>query len=154
MLRKIGPQVFLPAILTLWGIVVISEGFVTSFRGLVVARAFLGLVEGPMFPGIVLYLSGFYTREELSLRYFAVKPFSHVMVSKTSQGRLFLFRCIGMSDFANAQKHFVGSMSDNLQLSGAFSGLLAAAIVKMHGVSGKPGWAWIFILVSTSTRSR
>ena len=32
-------------------------------------RAFLGLVEGPMFPGIVLYLSGFYTRKELSLRY-------------------------------------------------------------------------------------
>lgn len=43
-------------------------GVVTSYAGLVTARAFLGLVEGPMFPGIVLYLSGFYTREELSLR--------------------------------------------------------------------------------------
>lgn len=32
-------------------------------------RVFLGAVEGPMFPGIVLYLSGFYTRKELSLRY-------------------------------------------------------------------------------------
>lgn len=39
-------------------------------------RAFLGLVEGPMFPGIVLYLSGFYTRKELSLRY----VLSHLMV--------------------------------------------------------------------------
>jgi hypothetical protein len=44
------------------------EGFVTSYKGLATVRAFLGLVEGPMFPGIVLYLSGFYTREELSLR--------------------------------------------------------------------------------------
>ncbi len=43
-------------------------GLVTSYAGLVVIRAFLGLVEGPMFPGIVLYLSGFYTRAELSLR--------------------------------------------------------------------------------------
>ena len=47
-----------------WGIL----GLVTSYAGLVTARAFLGLCEGPMFPGIVLYLSGFYTREELSLR--------------------------------------------------------------------------------------
>ena len=32
-------------------------------------------------------------------------------------------------------------------LSGAFSGLLAAAIENMDGVRGRPGWAWIFILV-------
>ena len=31
-------------------------------------------------------------------------------------------------------------------LTGAFSGLLAAAIVKMNGDGGKEGWAWIFIL--------
>ncbi|TFK56973.1 MFS general substrate transporter [Heliocybe sulcata] len=31
-------------------------------------------------------------------------------------------------------------------VAGAFSGLLAAAIENMHGVGGKPGWAWIFIL--------
>lgn len=43
-------------------------GTVTTYTGLVIVRAFLGLVEGPMFPGIVLYLSGFYTRKELSLR--------------------------------------------------------------------------------------
>lgn len=29
---------------------------------------------------------------------------------------------------------------------GAFSGLLAAAIVKMDGVGGQQGWRWIFIL--------
>ena len=32
-------------------------------------------------------------------------------------------------------------------LGGAFSGLLAAAIDKLDGRGGKPGWAWIFILV-------
>lgn len=35
-----------------------------------------------------------------------------------------------------------------LPLSGAFSGLLATAIVHMEGIGGKRGWAWIFILVS------
>lgn len=31
-------------------------------------------------------------------------------------------------------------------VSGSFGGLLAAAIEKMHGLGGRPGWAWIFIL--------
>ncbi|SJL04084.1 related to MFS transporter [Armillaria ostoyae] len=31
-------------------------------------------------------------------------------------------------------------------VSGAFGGLLAAAISNMEGVGGKPAWAWIFIL--------
>ena len=46
----------------------IREGTVKDYGGLVTIRAFLGLVEGPMFPGIVLCLSEFYTRKELSLR--------------------------------------------------------------------------------------
>lgn len=36
-------------------------------------------------------------------------------------------------------------------VAGAFSGLLAAAIAKMHGVGGRPGWAWIFILEGLAT---
>jgi sugar phosphate permease len=31
-------------------------------------------------------------------------------------------------------------------VAGAFSGLLAYAIAKMHGVGGLNGWQWIFIL--------
>ncbi|KAH8811337.1 MFS nicotinic acid transporter-like protein [Xylogone sp. PMI_703] len=31
-------------------------------------------------------------------------------------------------------------------VSGSFGGLLAAAIVHMDGLGGRPGWAWIFIL--------
>jgi len=31
-------------------------------------------------------------------------------------------------------------------VSGSFGGLLAAAIEKMEGLGGRPGWAWIFIL--------
>uniref|UniRef100_A0A0W0FXF6 Major facilitator superfamily (MFS) profile domain-containing protein n=2 Tax=Moniliophthora roreri TaxID=221103 RepID=A0A0W0FXF6_MONRR len=31
-------------------------------------------------------------------------------------------------------------------VSGAFGGLLAAAVAQMDGVGGKPAWAWIFIL--------
>ncbi|KAF8159942.1 MFS general substrate transporter [Crassisporium funariophilum] len=114
LLRKIGPSILMPTLLTTWGVMVTLQGLVTSYAGLVVVRAFLGLVEGPMFPGIVLYLSGFYTRRELSLRHAFYKT-------------ALLFGLIP-------------------KLSGAFSGLLAAAIEKMDGIGGRPGWAWIFIL--------
>ncbi|KKZ65100.1 hypothetical protein EMCG_01340 [[Emmonsia] crescens] len=36
-------------------------------------------------------------------------------------------------------------------VAGSFGGLLAAAIAKMGGVGGKPGWAWIFILEGLTT---
>jgi sugar phosphate permease len=36
-------------------------------------------------------------------------------------------------------------------LAGSFGGLLAAAISKMDGIGGKPGWAWIFILEGLAT---
>ncbi|KAL5513328.1 hypothetical protein ACEPAH_3727 [Sanghuangporus vaninii] len=35
--------------------------------------------------------------------------------------------------------------------SGAFGGLLAAAIAEMDGIGGKPAWAWIFILEGLAT---
>lgn len=107
-LKKIGPHIFLPTIVTLWGVVTTFQGFITSYSGLIASRFFLGLVEGGLFPGIVLYLSTFYTRRELQLR-------------------IALF-------FSAAS------------LSGAFSGLLAYGLIRMDGVGGKPGWAWIFIV--------
>ncbi|KAK7223029.1 hypothetical protein V2G26_011032 [Clonostachys chloroleuca] len=36
--------------------------------------------------------------------------------------------------------------SSSAALAGSFGGLLAAAIAKMDGVGGQPGWAWIFII--------
>lgn len=36
-------------------------------------------------------------------------------------------------------------------LAGAFSGLLAAAIIQMNGVAGLSGWQWIFILEGLAT---
>lgn len=36
-------------------------------------------------------------------------------------------------------------------LSGAFSGLLAAAIAKMNGIGGYAGWRWIFIIEGLAT---
>ncbi|KAG0698169.1 major facilitator superfamily domain-containing protein [Suillus ampliporus] len=108
LLKYVGPQRMLPTMVTIWGLVATMQGIVTSYSGLLVCRFFLGLMEGGLFPGLVLYMSLFYPRERLQIR---VATF-----------------------FASAS------------LSGAFSGLLAAAIMNINGKGGKPGWAWIFIL--------
>ncbi|OAV87184.1 hypothetical protein PTTG_00653 [Puccinia triticina 1-1 BBBD Race 1] len=68
LLKKLGPNYFLPGIVTCWGLITTLQGFVRNYSGLIAARFFLGLVEGGMFPAIVLYLSFFYTRRELQLR--------------------------------------------------------------------------------------
>ncbi|PHH71626.1 hypothetical protein CDD82_6403 [Ophiocordyceps australis] len=51
-----------------WGIVTMCLGFVRGFASFVAVRAVLGLTEGGLLPGMVLYLSGLYTRGELALR--------------------------------------------------------------------------------------
>ncbi|KXN92713.1 hypothetical protein AN958_06991, partial [Leucoagaricus sp. SymC.cos] len=67
-LKFIGPRWVLPTILTTWGAITTLQGLVTNFSGLLATRFFLGMVEGPMLPSIVLYLSSFYTRRELGMR--------------------------------------------------------------------------------------
>lgn len=107
-LKKVGPRLLLPALCTAWGLVTTLQSQVHNFAGFVACRFFLGIMEGGLFPGIVLYLSGFYRRHEL-------------------QVRIALF-------FSAAS------------LSGAFSGLLAAAIQQMDGLRNLRGWQWIFLL--------
>ncbi|EAU82199.2 hypothetical protein CC1G_10601 [Coprinopsis cinerea okayama7 len=68
LLKAVGPNLMLPTMLTLWGIVTALQGLVTSYGGLLAARFFLGLFEGGVFPGLVLYLSSFYPRQKLQWR--------------------------------------------------------------------------------------
>ncbi|RHZ63224.1 putative MFS transporter [Aspergillus thermomutatus] len=51
-----------------WGIITMCLGFVRNFAGFVAVRAILGVAEGGLLPGMVLYLSFFYKRSELALR--------------------------------------------------------------------------------------
>lgn len=43
-------------------------GFVKSYTGLLIVRVFLGITEGGLLPGIVLYLSMMYKRSETGIR--------------------------------------------------------------------------------------
>ncbi|TVY84627.1 putative transporter [Lachnellula suecica] len=68
MLRKLRPSVWLPTIMVAWGIVMTLMGIVQSYHGLLVARLFLGLCEGGLFPGVTYFITMWYCRHEGQLR--------------------------------------------------------------------------------------
>lgn len=45
-LQRVGPNVLLPIMVSLWGIAAAMQGVSTNYRGIVACRFFLGLCEG------------------------------------------------------------------------------------------------------------
>ncbi|OAL04491.1 MFS general substrate transporter [Phaeosphaeriaceae sp. SRC1lsM3a] len=67
-LKRVTPRIWIALMAFLWGLICMCIGFIHSFAQFVGLRAILGLAEGGLFPGMVLYLSTIYTRSELALR--------------------------------------------------------------------------------------
>jgi MFS family permease len=68
LLKRFRPSIFIPVIMTLWGIVMVTMGLVHNFSGLMAARWFLGMAEAGLFPGVNYYLSCWYKRSEFGIR--------------------------------------------------------------------------------------
>ncbi|KAI0775937.1 major facilitator superfamily domain-containing protein [Trametes elegans] len=67
-LKKFKPSRWLPFLVAVWGIVTTLSGLVQNYGGLLAIRFALGLCEGGLLPGIMLYLSTLYERHELQQR--------------------------------------------------------------------------------------
>ncbi|KAF7355303.1 MFS general substrate transporter [Mycena sanguinolenta] len=67
-MKKLKPNRWIAILVFVWGAVTTLTSLVHSFAGLVAIRMFLGLCEGGLLPGIVLYLSTLYKPHELQLR--------------------------------------------------------------------------------------
>ncbi|KAL6713123.1 hypothetical protein ACLMJK_009244 [Lecanora helva] len=67
-LKYVGAGYYLPGLLLGWGIVGTCMGSVKTYGGLIATRFFLGLCEGGLLGGMVLYLSMFYIRKDLLFR--------------------------------------------------------------------------------------
>ena len=66
--KGVGAGIYLPGLMISWGLVGLCTGFVKSYAGLLVCRFFLGLCEGGLLGGMVLYLSMFYRRHDMIFR--------------------------------------------------------------------------------------
>ncbi|KAK9764553.1 hypothetical protein K7432_007852 [Basidiobolus ranarum] len=67
-LKKIGPSRWIPIVMITWAIIMMCIAAVRNASGLIASRFFLGVAEAGLVPGIVFYLSLWYTRQEQVLR--------------------------------------------------------------------------------------
>lgn len=68
LVKRLRAGIYLPTLITMWGLVCTFMGFVQNFAGLVACRLLLGLFEGGILGGVIIYLAMFYRRGEMLLR--------------------------------------------------------------------------------------
>lgn len=68
MLKKLRPSIWFTFIMMAWAICTTLMGIVKDFPGLLVCRAFLGVAEGGLFPGVTYYITMWYRRHECGFR--------------------------------------------------------------------------------------
>jgi sugar phosphate permease len=66
LLHKIGPRIWIARILISWGIVAILTGFAKTAMHLYVLRFLLGVAEAGYIPGILLYLTYWFSQRQLA----------------------------------------------------------------------------------------
>ena len=68
LLKKLTPRVLLSSLCVVWSIVTIFSGFIQNVGGLYATRLILGACEAGLFPGLNIYLTMVYRREEQAKR--------------------------------------------------------------------------------------
>ncbi|KAG4441298.1 hypothetical protein IFR05_003226 [Cadophora sp. M221] len=68
LITRVRPSIYLGGVMTLWGVVSAAQAGTKSFSGLLACRIMLGVTEAPFFPGAIMLLSSWYTRQELAHR--------------------------------------------------------------------------------------
>jgi MFS family permease len=68
LLKRVRAGIYLPSLITLWGIVCACTGLVRNFASLIACRLLLGLFEGGILGGVIIYLAMFYRRHEMLYR--------------------------------------------------------------------------------------
>ncbi len=90
-LQKIGARYWLGPIIIVWGLVSASTMFVKSEFGFYAVRFLLGVVESGFFPGVILYLTFWYTkryRAKMVALFMTAIPLSGVIGGPISGGLL------------------------------------------------------------------
>ncbi|ORY97594.1 major facilitator superfamily domain-containing protein [Syncephalastrum racemosum] len=66
--KMVGPKIWIPAIMITWGVIMAAMSATNNGPGLMAARFFLGVAESGLYPGLLLYLSMWYTKQEQAKR--------------------------------------------------------------------------------------
>ncbi|CAK5267424.1 unnamed protein product [Mycena citricolor] len=62
--KCVRPSIWIPGLTLAWGIIMVSMAFVKTWRGLIIARVFLGVAESGLAPALALYVTCWYCRDQ------------------------------------------------------------------------------------------
>ncbi|KAF8753737.1 Major Facilitator Superfamily [Rhizoctonia solani] len=68
MLKRTRASFWFAFLMVSWGTIMTLMGLVKNYTGLMIARSFLGIAEGGLFPGIAFYITLWYRRSETGSR--------------------------------------------------------------------------------------
>ena len=69
LMKRFNPHIWLSGCILCFGIVMVCQGFVQTYSGLIATRFFLGLTEAGIFPGSFYLISFWYKQEEAQRRF-------------------------------------------------------------------------------------
>ncbi|KAF8938710.1 major facilitator superfamily domain-containing protein [Dissophora ornata] len=67
-IRRVGPHRWIPFLMLLWGLATASQVWLKDRASFLICRALVGTFEAGYIPGIAIYLTTYYKREEMALR--------------------------------------------------------------------------------------
>ncbi|KAF9484766.1 MFS general substrate transporter [Pholiota conissans] len=81
--KRVGPDVWIPCQMVLWSVVSLSQLWLSGKGSFFACRCLLGFLQGGFIPDIILYLSYFYTKNELPFRlaWFWISNYSADLIS-------------------------------------------------------------------------
>lgn len=89
--KKLGPEIWIPIQMSVWSAVSISQAAMTNKAGFFITRALLGAWQGGFIADVCLWMSYFYTSDELPIRmaiFYILIPFTLVVSLLMSLGLL------------------------------------------------------------------
>ena len=127
--KRYGFKHVLPLLMMMWSLVSWTQAFMTGKVGFYITRALIGACEGGFIPG---------TSECKRLRW-------HI------HRRLIDIAVLFATYFYTSKELSVrlAAFWSTLNVARIISSLLAAGILQMRGIAGRPGWFWLFLVGTT-----